>query len=48
MVVIAQDWVTASAASLTSGDLKSTNVHGVRGELTLLADFTGRLDRVGK
>lgn len=48
LVVIPQAWVTASAASLNSGDLKSTNVHGVSGELTLLADFTGRLARVGK
>lgn len=47
-VIIPQDWVTDYAAPLTSGGLKSTNVHGISGELTLLADFTGTFVRVGK
>lgn len=47
-MVISQDWVADSAASLTSEDLRSTDVRGISGELTLRADFTGRLARVGK
>lgn len=47
-MVIPQDLVTGSLSPLTSGDLKSTSVHGISGKLTLLADFTHRLARVGK